>query len=463
MGIFLFLLAFPLFNMGSFTHPVHTTSPKAQKYFDQGLVFYYGFDNERAKASFEEAARQDPECAMCYWGIALADPKSTALKTAEEKVHDPAEKAYIDALKTKQGDGHNYATAMRKLVETYPRDPDALVLYAGALADLDDWNFYHDDKPLPHTQELTEALEKALKLDPKNPGANHYYIHAIEDSGHPEKGLPSADFLRFGVPGSEHLVHMPSHIYLLTGRYHESTLANERSIVVSKQNPDYEKSGLYRHNLYYLWRSLMMEGRERTALSTARELARVTPHDKKFSLFLVLPYFTLVRFSEWPQILNEPEPQNPLLLQTNMWHYARALAFIHTGKPDQAKQERGKIADLEGITPIAQAVLDAMLAPTYTEALPHWQQAIELQNHLDEPSSWYFPPGEGLGWAAIKAGRPQDAEKDFRNVLKHYPDNGWSLYGLSQALHAQGKDTKDVDQHLKQAWQYADKGIKPGS
>lgn len=462
MGFFCFLLALPLFNMGSFTHPIHTTSAKAQKYFDQGLVFYYGFDNERAKASFEEGARLDPDCAMCYWGVALADPTSTALKTAEEKAHDPEEKAYIEALKAKTGGAHNYATALHQLTQNYPRDPDALVLYAGALADLNDWNFYHDDKALPHTEELTEALEKALKLDPKNPGANHFYIHAIEYSGHPEKGLPSADFLRNAVPGSEHLVHMPSHIYLLTGRYHESTLANERAIVVSKQDPNYEKSYLYRHNLYYLWRSLMMEGRERQALSTARELARVTPHDKNFSHLLTLPYSTLARFSQWSDILVEPEPQNPLPLQANMWHYARAQAFLHTGKLTQARQERAKITDLDGITPIAQAVLDAELAPIYSAALPYWQKALELQNHLDESSSWYFPVQEGLAWAALKDHHLQEAEKEFKEVLKEYPENGWSLFGLSKTLHAQEKDTKDVDRRFKEAWKYADRGMIPG-
>ena len=246
----------PLFpGMGSWTHPVTTKNALAQKYFDQGLTLVYGFNHEEAIRSFEQAAKLDPNCAMAYWGIALAygpninlpmEPSAVSPAfdaIAKAKALAPkagaADQAYIEALATRYSSAKSnptipratldtaYVSAMRRLAAARPDDDDAQVLFAEALMNLRPWDHWKPDgTPQPGTEELIATLEKVLARTPNHPGANHYYIHAVEASPHPEKAATAADRLTRLVPGAGHLVHMPAHIKMRTGDYAGASAAN---------------------------------------------------------------------------------------------------------------------------------------------------------------------------------------------------------------------------------------------
>ena len=502
-------------GLGNVHHPVTTKSEQAQKYFDQGLAFNYGFNHDEAYLSFAAAAALDPSMAMADWGIALVLGPNYNLPGNDERMKiaygaiqrarsleassSPEEKALIEALSKRYGpDGKQtpereaaYADAMRGVAHAYPDDPDIQALFAESLMDLHPWELWtKDGKPGPQTLELVATLERTLKEHPEHLGANHYYIHAVEASPHPERALASAARLAALAPEQGHLVHMPSHIYVRTGMYHDASKANEAAI---KTDQDFlaksHEAGVYpvmyaTHNYDFLLYSEMMEGRKRDALKTARDLKAAVPVEvvKAMPMGEVMwpkPYFAMARFGAWDEILAEPPPPAEFAYTTAMWHYVRGLAFAGKGKVDAAEAERSALvesashvpADLmvgpnnkaPAITGLASQVLIAAIASArgdHAKAIPGYQLAVQMQDALgyDEPPSWYYPVRESLGAELLAAKKDAMAEAVYRDDLKRNPDNPRSLYGLAESLRAEGKpqEAARVEQRFTKGWSHAD-------
>ena len=512
----------PLFdNLGDHHHPITTRSKLAQRYFDQGLRLVYAFNHDEAVRSFGEAARLDPECAMAYWGIALARGPNINLpmdQAAERAAYEAAQKAqslrphaseaeraYIEALARRYSldEGADrralqvaYADAMREVARRHPKDDDAATLFAEALMDLRPWDLWQKNgEPQPGTLEILATLEAVLQRNPDHPGANHYYIHALEASPHPERALASAERVGKLMPGAGHIVHMPSHIYARVGRYDDAAEVNARAIAVDRKYiEEFNVGGFYAmmyypHNIHFRWSALLAEGRSADALGAADDLARVVPIDTfrempAYEMLGATRLFTLVRFARWQEVLAEPAPPPDLKLATAMWHYGRGLALCGTNRLDEASGEAAQLATVAAGIPadrgamnntagpllaIATALLDARIAAGRGDretAIRRLQAAVELQDALgyNEPPDWYYPVRQSLGSQLLAAGRPGEAEAVFRADLQRNPENGWSLFGLAESLRSSGdagksEAARDVDARLARAWARAD--VKP--
>jgi tetratricopeptide (TPR) repeat protein len=506
----------PLYdNLGEWSHSITTANPQAQKYFDQGLRLCYGFNHEEATRAFREAARLDPQCAMAWWGVAIAagpnfnmpmDPDHAKIageaiaKAKELASHaSDAERAYISALDTRYSDDparsragldSAYANAMRDLARRFPKDMDAQVLFAESMMDLNPWNQWtHDGQANPGTLELVGVLEQVLKQTPGHPGANHYYIHAVEASNSPERANLAAKRLESLVPGAGHLVHMPSHIYARTGRYEDSRAVNRRAVEVdekyiAEQNPPGMYPMMYYpHNIQFIWFSACMEGRSTEALEAARKVTTKLPLEMALQMPMVefvppLPQLTLARFSRWSEVLSEPAPDSRLHYSTALHHYARGLALAATGKTGEAHAELDSVRTAAAAIPAGQMVsfndggqlLRVGIAALEGEIAMHEKRtddglsalraavATEDSLHYDEPPTWPYPTRHQLGAALLEAGKAKEAEAVYRDDLKRHPENGWSLFGLAKALRGQNlaKQAAPVEARFTKAWSRAD-------
>ncbi len=505
----------PLFtDLGALRHPITTTSEQAQQYFDQGLRLVYAFNHEEAIRSFEAAARHDPTAAMAHWGIALAlgpninapmakgDERRAweALQKARAQANhvSPAEQRYIEALgKRYSAKGGSrvaldkaYAAAMRNLWQQSPDDSDAGVLFTEALMDLRPWDFWASDgRPHPGTDEMVSTLETVLARHPDHPGACHYYIHVVEASPKPERALACAERLPGLMPGAGHLVHMPAHIYLRLGKYHEAAEGNAHAVHVDKEylarrapSGDYA-DGYFAHNLHFLWAALMMEGRQAEALKIARELTMTITEaearkEKWKEFYLPSPLFSMIRFGRWEDLLHEPVPPKGLRVQEGMWRLGRGLAsaamgripgaegehFVLTGLAKQFRRDRSpEDKTARTMLRIAERLLAGDIAARrqkYDEAIRILREGVTLEESLPytEPPYWPIPVRHYLGATLLTAGRPTEAEQVYREDLRRNPQNGWSLWGLIQSLRAQhkGGEADTIDGQFKSAWTYAD-------
>ncbi|MGA7106019.1 MAG: hypothetical protein WBX49_11820 [Candidatus Deferrimicrobiaceae bacterium] len=499
---------------------VTTKSDMARAYFNQGLVLTYGFDHADAEVSFLEAAKLDPECAMCYWGAAFvlgpninapmdneAVPKAYEYSRKALALMDKAsdrEQALIQALAKRYGQepvtdrsslDRRFADAMREVCSRYPEDPTIAVLYAEALMDLHPWDYWTvDGKPQAWTPAIESILVKVMADHPRHPHAHHLYIHLLENSPFPEKTVRSADRIKDLVPASGHLVHMAGHAYYAAGLYHDCSEINERALEVDKLlTSSFHTQGFYQlayvpHVLHFLLASYIMEGRSEDALRAARTLAgSVDPSKMRqpgmgfLQHYYVAPYTTLVRFRLWEDILNESSPGEDLLYPRAMWHYARGMAFARMERIEEAKGELPMLKiiagkpELETVTvwdlnkvssllDIAVAVLAGEISASqgeYDAAIAHLEQGIALEEALtyDEPPPWYFPVRQSLGAVLLAAGRPAKAESVYRTDLKKNSENPWSLHGLAVSLRAQGKTdlAMDAEQRFRRAWARADR------
>lgn len=507
-------------NLGDHHHPITTGSELAQRYFNQGLMLAYGFNHELAIQSFKDALKLDPECAMCYWGIAYAlgpninaameDPAVPEAYAAVQQAQKLAvqasdvERAYIDALAQRYAAEPvadraeldlAYANAMRQVAQKYAYDVDALTLFAEALMDLTPWNYWtKDGQPTEYTREIMATLETAFELNPYHAGANHFYIHAVEASQTPELAIPSAERLEGAVPGAGHLVHMPAHIYWRTGRYHDAYRINEAAIHSDEHTvggkPDQGAHTLYSllyypHNIHFLMTAGQMEGRSQEAIAAARRVASDIPASAYLEVpamedFMPLPLFALVRFGQWETILAEPQPESQFQYATGIWHWARGLAYTRLGEVDQAAAEYDKLAAIgqteamknltlysfaqaSTLLDIATHILAGELAGARGETeqmIAELSKAVEIQDNLHyiEPPAWHYPVRHNLGAALLRTGQAEEAEAVYREDLRQYRQNGWSLFGLAESLKAQGKtaEAAEVQQQFEQAWQYAD-------
>lgn len=506
-------------GMGDLHWPISTDSELAQRYFDQALTLAYGFNHLEAERSFREAARLDDDCAICLWGAALVlgpninDPVPTpereleAYHTLQEAAAraehaSDKERALIEALGSRYAPTPPddraaldlaYANAMRSVAERFPEDLEVQTLFAEAMMDTMPWAYWTEDgQPKPLTEEVFATLDFVLENAPDHPGANHFYIHAVEQE-QPERGVGPADRLRRVVPGAGHLVHMPSHIYIRVGRYHDGSLANELAVVADN---DYvtqcRAQGIYPvayvpHNHHFLWATTTMEGRSADALAAARHTAghveRSLMREPELAMlqhFSAIPYYALVRFGKWDEILIEPAPEEDLLYPTAVWHYARGIAYARQGKLKEARAELAQVRAIAadpalaplriwGLNPmtslaeIAAAVLQAEIAAARGDtktAVAELRKAIAIEDGLiyGEPPDWFYPVRHNLGAVLLEAGRARAAEKVYREDLARFPDNGWSLLGLAQSLRAQGKtgEADEAQRRFENAWRYAD-------
>jgi len=510
-------------KMGDLHHPVSTTNEMAQRFFDQGLTFVYGFNHDAAIRSFQRALEHDPNLAMAQWGIALAlgpninvpvSPEAEkaafdAARRAVEMAAKPgactqAEKDYIAALSVRYSIEPkadlvkldlDYSAEMRKLVEKYPDDLDAATLCAESLMNLKPWQYWSaDGQPAEGTQFIVDTLESVLRRDPSHPGANHYYIHAVEASPFPERALPSAARLETQVPAAGHLIHMPSHIYIRTGDYAAAARRNE---IASEVDFDFVQAcgvqGVYpalytSHNLHFAAVAHLLQGRYAPARRYAeRLLAHAGPMAEQIAdlePFLPTLEQVLVAFGKWEEILALPEPKEKFKVHRAFWHFARAMAFASTGRLEEAEQARSSLAAIRAaispdqvygffnkavdIMAIAETQVKARIALSRGDtvlAVQLLREILPVEDQLRymEPPDWYLFTREALGGALLSAGQFSEAESVFREDLKRNHRKGRALYGLRASLEQQGKKApaKLVGQGFAKAWENADGELPP--
>jgi tetratricopeptide (TPR) repeat protein len=498
---------------GDLHHPVTTSNPEAQKFFDQGLRLIYAFNHEEAGRSFEQAAKLDPKMAMAYWGIAEAvgpnynDPADpdrykqahNAIQKAGELAANasPSEKAYIAAMAVRFPADPNadhrlaaerYRNAMGDLVKQFPDDLDATTLFAEAGMNLHPWGLWHPDgTPEGGTEDIVAALESVLRRDPNHMGAIHYYIHAVEASPNPERALAAANRLAALAPAAGHLVHMPGHVYIRTGDFEAAVKTNElaaaadRSYLQASGSQGMYGAMYYSHNLHFIAACASMNGNYAEAHKTAGMLAEhVGPFVKDvppLEGFMTVPMAVEVRFKKWDEILNLPQPNAAMKTTTIYWHFARGMALAGKGKLAEADAEHRIVHEAADKTPpdqvfampvnnktkdvltIAVNVLGAKIAlarNNSTDAIAMLRKAVAVQDSLnyDEPPDWFYPVRESLGAVLLLSGNAAEAEKVFREDLERNPRNPRSLFGLSEALRAQNRayDAQFVDKQFQTNW-----------
>ncbi len=524
-GLVTLALAFPpqsapaarLFEgLGNHHRAVTTTSPLAQKYFDQGVALMNGFNHGEAVKSFKYATTLDPNCAMAYWGIAVADgpninypivdpdrakeaTESLAKARSLEPSLQPVERALIEAATKRyafpQPDDRStldkaYAEAMRDVWHSFPNDPDVGVLFAESLMDLRPWDLWSlDGQPRDITPEVETTLETVLKMDPNHPQALHLYIHTMEASPTPGRALAAADKLRNLQPGLGHMVHMPSHIDIRTGNWAKAEVANEKAISTDNayrrlnSNP-----GLYRmymtHNHQMLAFAATMRGEGQRAIKEMDAGAGIIPSDfgKDNAPFvdgyMAMPIEVRKRFGRWDEILAMPEFPDYFPAARAMRHADRAIAYAALGDTAKARAEasqfeegaKGIPADypfgnnhavnllatarhlMEGELLLADNKLD--------DSIAQLRQAVDAEDQLayNEPPDWMQPTRHTLGAVLLKVGKFREAAAVYEKDLQVHPNNGWALFGLSKAYEGLGqKDkAKKAAAQFHTAWKDAD-------
>ncbi|HXM61651.1 MAG TPA: hypothetical protein VN950_12420 [Terriglobales bacterium] len=500
-------------GMGNAHHPVSTSNPEAQQFFDQGLRLIYDFNHDEAARSFQRAAELDPKLAIAYWGIAEAvgpnynDPASEdRFKQAHEAIQkavdlssnaSPSERAYIQAMAKRfpadpkadlKQAAEDYHDAMRDVSKKYPDDLDAATLFAESGMNLHSWALWHvDGTPEAGTEEIVATLESVIRRNPNHLGAIHYYIHATEASPNPERALAGANRLAALAPNAGHIVHMPAHVYIRTGDYEAAVKTNEQAAAVDRA---YIKASgaqgiyplmYYSHNLHFIAMCASMNGNYAEAKKNADLLvANVSAYVKDMPPlegFMTIPMAVDVRFHKWNEILAMPQPDPAMKITTGFWHFARGMALAGTGKLADAEAEYKIVSEAEQNTPpdvvfampinnkakdimkISEDVLGAKIAVARkdnVQAISLLTAAVSIQDTLKygEPPDWFFPVRESLGGVLLINRDAPGAEKVFRADLDRNPRNPRSLFGLQQALKAQDRnyDAGFVESEFRDSW-----------
>ena len=495
-------------GLGTWTHPIATRNPEAQKFFDQGLALLYGFNRPEALRSFRRAAELDPQAAMPHWGIAMAlgpylnmdmDPDVHTPEACEavaaglrSSSSDDAGRAWLEAARARCPDFSEplkYVAAMRSMAVQYADDPDAQTWYAESLLLPVRWRWYDaQGKAAPGVEEAERVLEAVLRRYPNHPGANHLYIHAVESSPTPERAVPSAQRLMGLVPSAGHMVHMPGHIWLVLGDYNTTVDVNQRAAQVDREY--FARTGeigsyymYYLHNLQFILYARAMQGRiadAKGAMADMEEAARPLTQAMPEMLDLVNATVTMarLRLCLWDDLLAQPQPPSQRPLAQAMWRLGRthALAVRHdpaaAAERDAFENWRGRLDahaawgnnSLGDVMKLAGAALQARMEPDSGKAAPLWKHAVEIQDGLayDEPPAWYYPLRESWGAALLGARDAAGAESVFRDGLRRSPRNGRMLFGLRESLKAQGNSDAAawVDREFQAAWKGADLQLK---
>lgn len=508
-------------NIGDYSVPVTTKSKYSQMFFNQGIIMANNFNHAEAERSFREAVRQDTSFAMGYWGIAYVlgpnfnsvdnmgavnEIRNAVTKAVQysEDISD-WEKVVIKAIQIKfpmdssATDAEGFTESMKQAFIQFPDNSFVATLYAEAAMNLHPWDFYEKKggAPRPWTTEIVSLLEKVISIDPKNPLANHLYLHATEASPDVEKALISAERLKTLVPSAGHLVHMPSHIYINTGDYHEGSLANEAAVIADSiyiaecQSQGYYPQMYYPHNYHFLAATAAFEGRGARAIEAAFKTASLV--DKKYyhepgyemvQHYLTIPNHILIKFGQWEKIIALPKPTDDLIYPTAIWHYARGMAYVNMDKIEHAKDELKKLNELSqspsiaeqlnwGINKVTEVckisskVLEAELyvkVGKYNEAISMLKEAIKIEDNLNynEPPDWFFSVRHILGNLLLKTKDYEQAEKIYKEDLTHWPKNGFALNGLFESLTGQGKtkEAEEIKKLFNEAWKYSDTNLK---
>lgn len=507
-------LAPTLEGLGDLHYAITTSSDAAQRFFDQGLRLVYAFNHAEAIRAFEEAARLDPEAPMPHWGKALALGRNLndsmprerelqaleSLKQARDRSDNASEReqALVGALASRYSTDEDadratmdaaWVDAIAKVADQFPDDPEPATLHAAAIMNTMPWDYWRGGKPQPGTVEAKELLEQVIAAHPDHPGAHHYYIHLME-AREPHLAEPSADALGKLMPAAGHLVHMPAHIYIRVGRYDDAVTSNQRAIAADL---DYiaqcNAQGLYPvayypHNIHFLWASATFGGRAELAIESADKLASEVPAEMAGSLaflqnYLATPLFARVRFGRWQEVLDTPRPPAGQAFQTAMWHYAQGLAMAAGGDPRGARRHLKTLGKLRRNPELADLrisfaqgsdlvrLTEHLLAGEIQaargrmgRAIDEMRSAVALQDSFRyaEPPSFHYPVRQSLGAVLLEAGRASEAEAVYRRDLEHNPHNGWSLFGLAEALRAQDRveEADAAQQRFQEAWQSAD-------
>ena len=511
----------PLYDgLGSYTRKITTKSAEAQKYFDQGINFYFGFNHGAALRGFQAAETLDPGCAMNYWGAALAcdgdinfpgflpgmaDLAWKQIQLAREHAVDasPVEQALIEALASRYAEhepddrsslDQAYADAMRAVWKKYSDDPDVGSLFAESMMDLRPWNQWTaDGKPEPGTDEILATLETVLKNTPQHPFANHLYIHAVEASPHPERATAAADRLRVLQPGVAHEVHMPSHIYIRVGHWEDAVTTNLEAVAADRgyRSVFGEPKGFIvfyaAHNHQMLAYAAMMTGQKQLAVQHIREMIQGIPEEdiKKYAEVVeplcAEPYEVLIRFGLWDEILAEPDHPEFEVFARAFRHAARGIAYAAKGDTKSARAEQSAFLEAAKLIPAENKFLNNSCASVLKIVTPmlngeilvregdldgglaELRKAVGAEDALnyDEPPGWILPVRHSLGANLMQAGRYAEAEQVYRDDLAHLPENGWSLYGLARCLQLQGKrnEASAVQTRFQKVWANADMQI----
>jgi len=504
-------------DLGTLDMPV-TASAEAQRWFDQGLRLAYGFNHDEAARSFARGAMVDPSCSMCFWGAALtlgpnynmnmrpeaAQPAWDALQRARDLAPraTPVEQALIGALAARyvgltaveplvvQVLPRDYAAAMKDVAARFAADDDVQVLAAEASMDVDAWRLWSlEGAPAPQTEWIVSTLETVLARSPLHVGANHYYIHAVEASKHPEKAVLSAERLAGLMPGAGHIVHMPAHIFQRVGRYADASATNARAVEVDlaymkKVTPPGRYPMYLAHNYGFLSFSASMEGRSAVAIDSARAAARALPPSMMAEMrmpamdfFSAEPILAMVRFGKWDELLAEPQPDAQYPVMTAFWRHGHGMALAARGRVKEARADLDALRTLAdaasldmqvGMSPaktvysLAAKILEARIAGAERsrEARRLWEEAVKLSDTLaySEPDDWYYSVRTLQGAALLASGMAREAEAVYREDLSRKPDNGWSLFGLWKSLEAQRKvvDAGQAQARFQKAWSSAD-------
>jgi len=513
----------PLFEgMGDYGMKISTTDSGVQRYFNQAMVLAFAFNHAESVRSFRAAQKLDPDCAMCYWGEALATgpninvtSNGRAIMSADDRVkaHKAAQRAlelmgqateieqdYILAQAARfNGDASTprepldvaYAAAMEAVSNKYPDDNNAASMFAEALMNTMPWNYWADDgDPKPDTIKVISKLEGVIQDQPDHPLALHLYIHAVEASSNAGRAEAAADLLSGLVPGAGHLVHMPAHIYWRVGRYFDASEANIEAAAVDEayiaqcNAQGFYPALYYPHNIHFLWAASAMEGRSELSIESAIKVANNVSLEqiKQFptvEFYQTIPLLSYVRFGKWEEILNSAEPPEDLVFSRGIWHYARGIALSQTGMLDAAKVQLAAIKPLSQnvsisflderrypasrLLAIADDLLRGEIALKENDldgAIAHFESAVDQQDTLPytEPPFWYYPTRQSLGYALLQADHPAEAAEVYQQDLLTYPRNGWSMFGLAQALEADGKtgEAAEIMGRFEEVWQMAD-------
>jgi hypothetical protein len=467
--------------LGPYSWQITTSSEMAQKYFDQGIQMRYAYGMDDAARSFRMAHREDPNCAMCYWGEAFSlgsflNGGMSAVKAPY--AHEAIEKAValsgnaselerdlIMAARDRYPSDYDpdnrspvdeaFAERMAALYEKYPDNHEVATVYAVSLFLLEERRGYRDIND-PDLQHLHAVLTGVLDEDITHPGACHLYIHATESSQSPELALPCADYLSDAVPAASHIQHMPSHTWNEVGYWGKSVRANTKawhSDLKSRQGEGFSYAP--GHNLHMLLFAASMDGQGAVATQAGKDYAKETGN----SMYQVLTLLRFGRYDEIPAVTDRPDGD----IEGGFWDFAQGYAAAHNGDTDLARDYLRKVRTLANESTarfrfhdasqamgLSAAILEGeilRLEGDLDGAIAAFRRAAELddQQPYDEPEPIPYAARHWLGAALIEAGRYADAEQEYRTELADHPHNVWSLTGLKAALDAQGKADPEVD------------------